>query len=109
MASGQLLVPLAKPTHLLLCCFRCNQPGHRVAKCLVPAPQTPANTPGKTAWVPQQAPEWSRAAHQVKVSVMAPEEGEAMTVGKYQLMPYDSEDDGLEDPMVSQPICPSSP
>lgn len=35
-----------------------------------------------------------------------PEEGEVTTVGKYQLMPYDSEDEGLEDPMVSQPIHP---
>lgn len=35
-----------------------------------------------------------------------PEGGEEMTVRKYQPMLYDSEDDGPEDPMVSQPIRP---
>lgn len=29
-----------------------------------------------------------------------------MAVGKFQLVPYDSEDDGPEDPMVSKPIHP---
>ncbi|KAK9395543.1 Retrotransposon-derived protein PEG10 [Crotalus adamanteus] len=47
-------------------CFHCNQPGHRVAECLVPITQEAQGAPGKAGAIPKKTPERLGVAHQVE-------------------------------------------
>ncbi|KAK9395784.1 RTL1: Retrotransposon-like 1 [Crotalus adamanteus] len=82
-------------------CFRCNRPGHRVAKCPVPAiPSIPTATrkPGAT---PRKTMERSRATRQAGGGPSQQSSGEQTPA----LEEY-KDGDRAEDPMVSEPIAP---
>ncbi|KAK9395616.1 RTL1: Retrotransposon-like 1 [Crotalus adamanteus] len=82
-------------------CFRCNQPGHRVAECPVPAiPNIPTAT-GKPGATPRKTMERSRAACQAGGGPSQQSPGEQTpTLEEYE------DGDPAEDPMVSEPIAP---
>lgn len=96
-------------THLPIQCFRCGQLGHRVAECLAPTSRGEIGSPGpwKARKTPKKTPKKSRAAHQaVEALQPLPDEGEAPGEEEHPLLPYDSEEEGEQDPMVSAPIHP---
>lgn len=105
--AAPVVIPPGGTGWRLLCCFRCNQLGHRVAKCPALVPQGKAGPPGKLVSSAGPAQEKSRAACQMGSPTRGgAEEGEAPATVKYPEILYDSGDEVPEDPMVSNPIRP---
>lgn len=91
-------------------CFRCNQTGHQVAECPMPAPRTPMQT--SPLGIPARGrsktmPERSQLTQTLVVSaeVQAREGTMAPSPGKFLVVSGDSDDDDPDDPMVSAPVC----
>ncbi|XP_039213407.1 uncharacterized protein LOC120314410 [Crotalus tigris] len=94
--------PAGPPSGTVFRCFRCNQLGHQAAECPAPTPRV-SGTPRAPAQTPQKGPDATKAAAHPKTPSTPLD---TMVTAQYRPVDEESDDDPIDDPMVSEPIAP---